>query len=112
MTDDVKRQIGFLIEQATDSEQRAILLVMMNMNDCLTETSRVNAGLLDAIESLKTQVSTQTIQRRFIVRALDKAMPYLLMVVTGAMGWGYATLTDLSDWRIKHTEYHRLVDKK
>lgn len=111
MTDDVKRQIGILIEQAGDPQHRAMLLVLLNMADCLAETSKINAELLSQVENIKNQVSTAVAQRSVAIRTMDKVMPYIIGGILTYCGWIYSTISELETYKIKHEEFHRITEK-
>jgi hypothetical protein len=101
MTNDVKRQIGILIEAAGDPQMRAMLLVLLNMADILAETSNVNSKLLDQVEGMKNQIVTNTVKRNMAIRFLDKTLPYMIAAMWASVAWTWSGITELQKFQIK-----------
>lgn len=101
MTDDVKRQIGILIEQAGDPQHRAMLLVLLNMADCLAETSKLNAELVGQVATIKNQMLTGTAKRNLAIRFMDKVMPAMLAIIWATIVWTWNSITDLQKFQTR-----------
>lgn len=110
MSDDVKRQIGVLIEQAGDPQHRAMLLVLLNMADCLSETSKINAEVMSKVETLNNQVATSMAQRGIAIRTMDKLLPYIISAIVGYCGWTYNNINELQTFKIQ-IEAQKGMDK-
>lgn len=101
MDDNVKRQIGILIEQSGDPQHRAMLLVLMTLVDCLTENSKMTVEVSQQLASLKNQVNTNTIKRTLIVRTMDKVLPIVIMSLGASVGWVWSSVNDLQKFQVK-----------
>lgn len=80
---------------------RAMLLVLLNIADCLAETSKNNVELLSRVETLNKQITMGTIKRNMVVRAMDKIMPVMLGAIWAGIFWTWNNITDLQHFKDK-----------
>jgi hypothetical protein len=106
VTDEVKKQIGALIEVAGDPQIRAMLLVLLNMADILMETSKVNSKLIDQVEAMKNQMVTSIAKRNLAIRFLDKTLPYMIAAMWASVAWTWSGIVDLQKFQAKVEDHY------